>query len=184
MRYRVLVAALAMLACAVLPVRAQAPDAGARVAAAREMMEVAGVAKQFDQAMPMLAQQMAQGFVAIAPDKAAEIREVFAQMAAKFIDRKGELIDKIATIYAEALTAEEIAAVTVFYKSPAGARFIAAQPDIMRQTMIMGQRWGARSRTRRRRPSRRNPGTPQRAALRRRLDEHPRSACAARQDVS
>ena len=34
------------------------------------------------------------------------------------------------------------------------------------------------------RPSRRKPGTFQRASLRRRLDGHPRSACAARQDVS
>src|SRR5262249_52120433 len=84
------------------PLVAQAPDA-ARLAAAREMMEVAGVAKQFDELMPLLAQQLSQSFVAIAPEKADEIRQVFAQLPTKFIDRKGELIDEVASLYAQEL---------------------------------------------------------------------------------
>src|SRR5258705_11288712 len=73
------------------PVAAQAPDP-ARVSAAREMMEVAGVAKQFDALMPLLAQQLSQSFMAVAPDKAEEIGQVFTQLPGKFSDRKGELI--------------------------------------------------------------------------------------------
>jgi uncharacterized protein len=124
------------------PLKAQAPDA-ARLAAAREMMEVAGVAKQFDELMPLLAQQLSQSFVAVAPEKADEIRQVFAQLPAKFIDRKGELIDQVAGLYAQELSVEELAAVSAFYKSPAGARLLAVQPQIARQSMALGQRWGA-----------------------------------------
>ena len=68
-------------------------------------MQVAGVAKQFDEVMPLLTRQLAEGFVAVAPDKAGEIREVFAQLGIKFVDRKGELIDQIAAVYAEQLDA-------------------------------------------------------------------------------
>ena len=125
------------------PLAAQAPDA-ARLAAAREMMQVAGVAKQFDELMPLLAQQLSQSFVAIAPEKADEIRQVFAQLPTKFIDRKGELIDEVASLYAQELSVEELAAVSAFYKSPAGARLLAVQPQIARQSMALGQRWGAR----------------------------------------
>jgi uncharacterized protein len=125
------------------PLKAQAPDA-ARLSAAREMMEVAGVAKQFDELMPLLAQQLSQSFVAIAPEKAEEIRQVFAQLPAKFIDRKGELIDEVAILYARELSVEELAAVSAFYKSPAGARLLAVQPQIARQSMALGQQWGAR----------------------------------------
>jgi uncharacterized protein len=125
------------------PLSAQAPDA-ARLSAAKEMMEVAGVAKQFDELMPLLAQQLSQSFVAIAPEKADEIRQVFAQLPAKFIDRKGELIDEVAGLYAQELSVEELAAVSAFYKSPAGARLLAVQPQIARQSMLLGQRWGAR----------------------------------------
>src|SRR5262245_5922185 len=80
-----LAAALALVLGTLLvgsPLKAQAPDA-ARLAAAREMMQVAGVAKQFDELMPLLAQQLSQSFVAIAPEKAEEIRQVFAQLPAK-----------------------------------------------------------------------------------------------------
>ena len=48
--------------------------------------------------------------MAVAPDKANEIREVFAQLAVKFVDRKGELIDQIAVVYAEKLAMEELTA--------------------------------------------------------------------------
>jgi uncharacterized protein len=125
------------------PPQAQAPDA-ARLSAAREMMEIAGVAKQFDELMPLLAQQLSQSFVAVAPQKADEIRQVFAQLPAKFIDRKAELIDEVASLYAQELSGEELAAVSAFYKSPAGARLLAVQPQIARQSMALGQRWGAR----------------------------------------
>ena len=93
--------------------------------------------------MPVLAQRLSESFVAVAPDKADEIREVFAQMAVKFVDRKGELIDQIAILYAEKLTLEDLTAIIGFYKSPAGARLIAVQPEIARQSMALGHRWGA-----------------------------------------
>jgi hypothetical protein len=143
MSHRALAVTAALLALIALPAagRAQEPDA-ARVAAAKELMLVAGVAKQFDEVMPYLTSQLAQSFVAVAPDKANEIREVFAQLAVKFVDRKGELIDQIAVVYAERLAMEELTALVAFYKSPAGMKFIAVQPDIMRQSMTLGQRWG------------------------------------------
>ena len=124
------------------PLRAQAPEP-ARLSAAREMMEVAGVAKQFDELMPLLAQQLSQSFMAVAPEKADEIRQVFAQLPGKFIDRKGELIDAVASLYAQELSVEELGAVSAFYRSPAGAKLLAVQPQIARQSMALGQRWGA-----------------------------------------
>jgi hypothetical protein len=127
-----LAAALALALSAAIfsaPSQAQSADP-ARLAAAREMMEVAGVAKQFDELMPLLAQQLSQSFMAVAPEKAEEIRQVFAQLPAKFIDRKGELIDALG-------------AVSAFYRSPAGAKLLAVQPQIARQSMALGQRWGA-----------------------------------------
>jgi uncharacterized protein len=125
-----------------LPVEAQAPDV-ARLSAAREMMEVAGVAKQFDDLMPLLTRQLSQSFVAVAPEKAEEIRQVFAQLPGKFIDRKGELIEQVASLYAQELSVEELGAVSAFYKSPAGLKLLSVQPQIARQSMALGQRWGA-----------------------------------------
>src|SRR5258706_11704694 len=123
MCYRALAVAAALFALLALPApgRAQAPDAD-RIAAAKELMQIAGVAKQFDEVMPYLTKQLAESFVAVAPDKAGEIREVFAQLAIKFVDRKGELIDQIAAVYAEKLALEDLTAIIGFYKSPAGVK--------------------------------------------------------------
>lgn len=144
MLQRALVTAALLAALFSVPaaLRAQAPDA-ARLAAARELMEVAGVAKQFDEVMPVLAQRLGEALVAVAPGKADEIREVFKQVAVKFMDRKGELIDQIAALYAEKLSAEDMTAIVAFYRSPVGVRFIAIQPEMSRQAMTLGQRWGS-----------------------------------------
>jgi len=49
----------------------------------------------------------------------------------------------VASLYAQELSVEELGAVSAFYKSPAGAKLLAVQPQIARQSMALGQRWGA-----------------------------------------
>ena len=73
MSHRSVVVALALLALLAAPAGAQTPDTP-RLAAAKELMRVAGVARQFDEIMPLLTRQLAQSFVAVAPDKGDEIR--------------------------------------------------------------------------------------------------------------
>ena len=144
MTYRALLIVVTMLAAlAALPgmSSAQAPDA-ARIAAAKQMMDVAGSAAQFDQVMPLMSQQMSQAFKNIAPGNATEIDDVFRQLVPKFIERKGELLDQIATLYATEMTLDELNAIVAFYKSPAGVKFASVQPKILRDSMALGQRWG------------------------------------------
>jgi uncharacterized protein len=123
--------------------QAQEPDP-ARVSAAKQMMELAGAAKQFDQVMPLMADQLTRSFIVMAPGKAREIRDVFDQLIPKFIARKGELLDQIASLYATELTQSELDAIIAFYRSPVGAKFASVQPGIVRQSMLLGQRWGQR----------------------------------------
>lgn len=121
--------------------RAQAPDAG-RIAAAKEMMEVAGSLRQFDELMPVIAAQMSQNYMRLLPDKSKEIADVFQQLLPRFIEKKSILLDQIAGLYAAEMTLEELNGIVAFYKSPVGAKFAAVQPGIMRQSMALGQRWG------------------------------------------
>jgi hypothetical protein len=122
---------------------AQAPDK-ARLAAAKQMMEMAGSAAQFDQVMPLMSQQMSQAFKNLAPGSATEIDDVFRQLVPRFVARKGELLDQIAALYATEMTLDELNAIVAFYKSPAGEKFSSVQPKILRESMALGQRWGQR----------------------------------------
>lgn len=145
MRLRLLaLALLALIAVRSSPVLSQSPPPpdAARLAAAKSMMEAAGVSAQFDQMMPLLVGQISQSFAALRPDKAAEINETFVVVTQRFLERKGALIETVAAIYARALAEEDLKAIADFYTSPAGLRFKAVQPDIMRQSILAGQRWG------------------------------------------
>jgi hypothetical protein len=123
--------------------QAQAPDR-ARLEAAKEMMEVSGASKQFDEAVPLMFDQLANSFAQVAPGKGKEIREVFDQITPRFMQRKHELIDQIAALYAAEMSLADLNAVIAFYKSPIGLRFAGMQPKIMRESMVLGQRWGER----------------------------------------
>jgi len=141
MIHRALFIAVTMLAALPGMSSAQTPDT-TRIAAAKQMMEVAGSAAQFDQVMPLMSQQMSQAFKNLAPGSATEIDDVFRQLVPKFIERKGELLDQIATLYATEMTLDELNAIVAFYKSPVGAKFASVQPKILRDSMALGQRWG------------------------------------------
>jgi hypothetical protein len=140
---RALFVAVMMLAALSGTSSAQAPDK-ARLAAAKQMMEMAGSAAQFDQVMPLMSQQMSQAFKNLAPGSATEIDDVFRQLVPRFVARKGELLDQIAALYATEMTLDELNAIVAFYKSPAGEKFSSVQPKILRESMALGQRWGQR----------------------------------------
>jgi uncharacterized protein len=143
---RVLRCAMVALAVAVAsagPALAQkAPADAARLAAAKEVMEASGTAKQFDAVMPMMFAQLGGAFSKVAPDKGSVIKEVMDKLLPKFSARKQELIDQIAELYAERFTTEELKAIVVFYKTPVGAKLVQSQAELMGQSMMLGQRWG------------------------------------------
>ena len=138
-----LVGLSAIVATGVATTRAQSPDR-ARLNAAKEMMLQSGAVRQFDEAVPLMLDQMRQGFTSVAPDKGKEIREVFELLVPRFLQRKGELIDQIAALYAAELSLEDLNAVIGFYRSPVGIRFADIQPKILRESMQLGQTWGER----------------------------------------
>ena len=114
----------------------------ARLAAAKELMEVAGSAKQFDAAVPLITQQLESAFVNLKPEYAAKIKDVFRMIPDRFSQRKQELLDQIAVLYAERLTADELNEISKFYKSPIGSKFVRMQPELVQQSMVLGQTWG------------------------------------------
>jgi len=139
---------LASMIVAVLSVTAPATSFAqkdvdpARLAAAKELLVVAGSAKQFEVVVPLITQQLESAFVNLKPDHAAEIKDVFRAMPEKFSQRKQELLDQVAVLYAERLTADELNELIKFYKSPIGAKFIQLQPELVQQSMQLGQAWG------------------------------------------
>jgi hypothetical protein len=53
-----------------------------------------------------------------------------------------EIEAMVIPIYQKYLSEEDIAAINVFYATPAGKKIISVQPSIMQESMMVGQQWG------------------------------------------
>jgi uncharacterized protein len=112
-----------------------------RIAAAKELMAVVGAGRQFDGVVPLISAQLQDALEKLQPSHAAEIKEVFKPIVEKFSSRKEEIIDQVAALYAQKMTAAELREVLQFYKGPVGAKFIHILPDVIRATAVLGQAW-------------------------------------------
>jgi uncharacterized protein len=140
---RVLIAVLVSLVVG-YPVVAQPRASEDAMAAARSFVDASGAAAQFDQVMPLMADQLSKAFRSLAPNRAREIDEAMAEVVKRFVTRKSELIDEIAAIYADKLSVDDLREITKFYQTGAGRRMVEALPEVTRRAAAVGQTWGQR----------------------------------------
>jgi uncharacterized protein len=137
---------IAVLVSPIGPRVAEAQQAAApspvSLAAAKELLSALGSDKQLEAMIPMMMQNMRQLILQQKPAAQKELDEAFKVLEAKFSARRSELIDEVAVAYAGMVPIEDMKAMTAFFASPAGKRFVALQPDLMRMSMAVGQRWG------------------------------------------
>lgn len=120
-------------------------DTEQRLTLARRMMDATGasaaVLQMMDQMMPAMTAIIAQGN----PGKDREIRQLMeAVIDPEMRARLPEMIDAAARLYAQQFTEEDLLGFIAFYESPLGRKLIANQPEIMKQSMAVGQAWGRR----------------------------------------
>ena len=114
----------------------------ASLAAAKELLAALGSDKQLEAMIPMMMQNMRQLVLQQRPGAQKELDEALKALEGKFTARRSELIDEVAKTYAAMVPVEDMKAMTAFFVSPAGKRFVTLQPELMRQSMAVGQRWG------------------------------------------
>ncbi len=120
-----------------------APDP-ARVAAARDLLEVTGVTKQMDGMVEAMSRGFARGANADSSEAGKQLSDQFDASMKKLLAYKDQMITDFANLYAETFTAEEMKAVADFYRSGAGAKFIAKTPDLMKKGAEIGMKYSAK----------------------------------------
>ena len=113
-----------------------------RLRAAKEVLQATGAAQQFDAIMPLMLKQINQSIVASNPKLSEPLQAMFNDIVKAFSGRKQELLDKVAALYAKNFTVEEMTALTEFYRTDVGRKFVAAQPQLATESMKLGQEWG------------------------------------------
>jgi hypothetical protein len=134
-----LVAVLLSVAPAWPQMPSPSPDA---LAAAKELVTTINLSNQFKTLMPLIMKNLkpaiVQGRSAVERDYDAMIPVLLEA----FQGRIGELSEAFAILYSSNFSAEELRAVTAFYRTPVGQKYLQKQPALAQQSMTVGQQFG------------------------------------------
>ena len=87
--------------------------------------------------------QMKNQMISSIKDKFTKLPDSFWDKVQKEMDMRG-LLEQIIPLYDKYYTLEDLKAVNGFYQSPAGQKIISTMPQIMQESMKIGQEWGER----------------------------------------
>jgi hypothetical protein len=99
----------------------------------RKLLEVTGAAAMGKQVMDTMLDHFS---------KSVDLPEGFIEKF-KETANPGSLVELIVPIYVKHLDEETLDGTIAFFESPAGRKFVKAQPLIMKESMEAGQKWGA-----------------------------------------
>lgn len=134
----------AVAAVGVVPVRAE--DQAQRIAAAHELMEVTGVNAQLDGMVDIMSQGFRKGAGDTAGKKAAtKAGDEFDRFMQRMLSYRQSMLDDFAKMYADRFTLAELHAVTAFYRSDAGQKFVKAMPELMQQGGQLGIKYSQKA---------------------------------------
>lgn len=121
---------------------AQSAPSPKRLNAAKALLKASGASKNFDAVVPTMMVQIKKIILQQHSGKAEIVNEVFKRVEKRFGTRKQELIDQIAILYAQKMTTADMNALTAFYSTGPGAKFVQLQPQLIQESALIGQKWG------------------------------------------
>ena len=115
--------------------RKAAPVDAAKTAAIRRLLELTGAARLALQGM----ETMVPAQRAANPQVPPAFWDAFLAHAHRDLN---QLVDSMVPIYAARFSQQELEQLVRFYESPLGKHLTEAQPQILQESMQVGQRWG------------------------------------------
>jgi hypothetical protein len=109
--------------------------------AARATVSALGATDEFDNVLPIAAQQLKAELIQQSPNLVNEINSTVDAKALELASRRADLEKEVASIYAQAFTIEELNAINTFYSSEAGKALIAKGPLVSREMLAAAEIW-------------------------------------------
>ncbi|HZP21759.1 MAG TPA: DUF2059 domain-containing protein [Bauldia sp.] len=116
------------------------------LAAAKQAVSVTKADRGFEDLLPSVSQQVQNQLITLRPDLYVQITDAVKAMALTVVNRRADLDNDIARIWAQAFTEDELKAITVFYQSPAGQKFLTTGPKVFADSVNAAKGWSDRVR--------------------------------------
>jgi len=124
-----------------LPALAGPEPTPSHLAAARELLQLNGIARSFSASIPQFFDQVGSTLGQTQPELNADLNQVFIQLRPEFDKKAEELTDKAARLYAGILSEQDLKAIDAFFKTEAGQKYVQTQPDFMRNIVVIMESW-------------------------------------------
>ncbi|EJF80605.1 hypothetical protein MCO_00119 [Bartonella sp. DB5-6] len=108
---------------------------------ARKAISAIRATDQFDSFLPSAAHDLKNELINDDPNLATSISDIVDKQALALAKRRSDLEKEIAHVYAKYFTQEELDAITAFYSSDTGKKFLAEVPNIARDAYSTFDMW-------------------------------------------
>lgn len=117
------------------------PPTPEHIAKARHLILATGISRSFQIIIPEFMDQIGNTLTQARPDLVHDMSLVLEQLRPEFDRQSEEMIDQSARIYATLLSEKDIDAINAFFDSPAGKKYVGAQPLFLNQLVSGMQAW-------------------------------------------
>jgi hypothetical protein len=100
--------------------------------------------RDFDQILPKLALQAENRLIAQRPDLSKQIMTAVDAAATKLVQRRVDLDNDAARIWAKAFTEDELKTIDTFFKTPAGQKYANVEGQVYTDTLNVVNQWQER----------------------------------------
>jgi hypothetical protein len=117
-----------------------AADAAA-IATAKQVLSVTGATTLFNPLIAGVVEQARIMYMQQNPGLGKDLSEISGKMRTDLQPRFAELVDRMANLYADAFTQQELKDILAFYQSPTGKKLLDQQPKLVDGSMGFAQDW-------------------------------------------
>jgi hypothetical protein len=102
------------------------------------------MSNNYDNALPAISESVQGQLIRLRPDLYQKISEVVQGVALTLAPRRTDLNNDIARVWANAFSEDELKAITAFYQSPAGKKFLDIGPKVAADSVNALKGWSDR----------------------------------------
>jgi len=138
---KIAVAGLLGVALVAIPLATTAQEiTPSQLAAALDVVKSAKASRGFDTILPNLVQEAENRLIA-RPDLHSQIISAVEAAAGKLVQRRVDLDNDTARVWAKAFTEDELKTIATFYKTTAGQKFADVGPKVYADTLDVVSQW-------------------------------------------
>jgi len=145
-RYGTVVLAAAFCLSYSSPAQAQPAPTASHLAAAKELVDLVGAAREFEPLVTGVIIQAASNYLQGNPTFAKDLNEIAEQLVTEYLPRKAEMQNEVIRLYATRLTEKEIRDILAFYKSPLGQKMLTESQFVVTESFKKGEVYAAKLR--------------------------------------